>query len=161
MTSSQWLDSPGPVRAGEDLDSSRLAEYLAESLPDMGSGPLSIEQFPSGYSNLTYLVRTPVRAVVLRRPPFGVEIATAPDLAREDRMLSSLRPVYPKVPRPLAFCGDPAVLGAPFYVMERVEGVILRRGIPDVMVPRVADFQERLLNFFSPKPPAPTPTPSN
>jgi aminoglycoside phosphotransferase (APT) family kinase protein len=135
VTSSEWLDAPGPVRAGEELDAKQLGAYLTASLPDWGPGTPSVEQFPSGYSNLTYLVRTPERAVILRRPPFGVAIATAHDMGREYRILSSLRPVYPKAPRPLAFCDDLAVLGVPFYVMERVEGVILRKGVPDAMVP--------------------------
>jgi aminoglycoside phosphotransferase (APT) family kinase protein len=65
----------------------------------------------------------------------GVQIATAHDMSREYRILSHLSPVYDKAPRPLAYCDDPAVLGAPFYVMERVEGVILRKGIPEEMVP--------------------------
>jgi aminoglycoside phosphotransferase (APT) family kinase protein len=151
VTSSEWLDAPGPVRAGEEIDAKRLGDYLAVALPDAVRGTFSIEQFPSGYSNLTYLVRTPERAVILRRPPFGVEIATAHDMSREYRILSRLRPLYPKVPRPLAFCEDPGVLGAPFYVMERVEGVILRKGVPDAMVPnpnltaRIADGLVRTL----------------
>lgn len=130
-----WIDVPGPVRPGEALDSERLAAYLAGALSGAGGGPLEVEQFPSGYSNLTYLVRLGGRSLVLRRPPPGVAIATAHDMAREYRILSRLHPVYPKAPRPLVFCGDAEVLGAPFYVMERVEGVILRRGIPDAMVP--------------------------
>jgi aminoglycoside phosphotransferase (APT) family kinase protein len=64
--------------------------------------------------------------MVLRRPPHGADVRGGHDVEREFRVLSGLRPVYPKVPRPLAFCADPAVLGAPFYLMERVPGVILR-----------------------------------
>jgi aminoglycoside phosphotransferase (APT) family kinase protein len=130
-----WLDQPGPVRPGEELDVARLAAYLAQVLPGAGPAPVTVEQFPSGYSNLTYLVRMGARSLVVRRPPVGVAIATAHDMGREYRILSRLHPVYPKTPRALAFCDDPAVLGAPFYVMERVEGVILRRGIPEAMVP--------------------------
>jgi aminoglycoside phosphotransferase (APT) family kinase protein len=73
--------------------------------------------------------------MILRRPPVGVEIATAHDMSREYRILSHLSPVYHKAPRPLAYCDDPDVLGAAFYLMERVEGVILRKGVPDAMVP--------------------------
>jgi aminoglycoside phosphotransferase (APT) family kinase protein len=123
------------VRAGEEIDVVRLRDYLAGTLPELGKGRVTVEQFPSGYSNLTYLVRVGDRSVILRRPPFGVEIATAHDMGREYRILSGLRPVWPKVPEALAFCADPAVLGAPFYVMERVEGVILRKGLPESMIP--------------------------
>lgn len=140
-----WLDSSGPVRPGEEIDAERLGEYLPEAIPGLDTGPVIVEQFPSGYSNLTYLVQVGSRSLILRRPPPGVKIATAHDMRREYRILSHLRPVYPKVPEPLAYCADADVLGMPFYLMERVEGVILRKGIPDEMVPgpgltaRIAD----------------------
>jgi aminoglycoside phosphotransferase (APT) family kinase protein len=135
MTGETWsaagvIDRPAPVRAGEELDAERLAGYLREHLPgaaaDLAAGGLAIEQFPRGYSNLTYLLRLGDRRLVLRRPPFGSTVATAHDMAREHRILAALAPVYPKAPRPLLYCADPDVLGAPFYLMERVEGVILR-----------------------------------
>ena len=141
----KWLDTPVPVRAGEELDTDRLAEYLPGAIPDLEPGPVEVEQFPSGYSNLTYLVRVGDRPLILRRPPPGVKIATAHDMGREYRILSHLRPVYPKAPRALAFCEDADVIGTTFYVMERVEGVILRKGVPEEMVPgpeltaRIAD----------------------
>ncbi|MGD2044883.1 MAG: phosphotransferase family protein [Gemmatimonadota bacterium] len=131
----EWLDAAGPVRPGEEIDPGRLAEYLPRLIEGLEPGPVAIEQFPSGYSNLTYLVRVGDHAMILRRPPPGVHIKSAHDMGREYRILSHLRPVYPKVPEPLAFCEDESILGTPFYVMERVEGVILRKGIPDEMVP--------------------------
>jgi len=130
-----FLDTPGPVRPGEELDAERLDAHLRRALPGLPAEALEIHQFPSGYSNLTYLVQAGERGLILRRPPVGVEIATAHDMSREYRILSHLHPVYDKAPRPLAYCDDPSVLGAPFYVMERVEGVILRKGIPAEMVP--------------------------
>jgi len=75
------------------------------------------------------------REWVLRRPPFGSSVKTAHDMGREYRVLSALQAVYPKVPRVLAYCEDPGVLGAPFYVMEKVEGVILRPNMPEAMHP--------------------------
>ena len=89
--------------------------------------PLAVEQFPGGHSNLTYLLRYGGRELVLRRPPAGASVKTAHDMAREHRVLSRLHLCYPKAPRALAVCDDPAVIGAPFFVMERVQGVILRR----------------------------------
>jgi aminoglycoside phosphotransferase (APT) family kinase protein len=112
-----------PVRPGEELPAA-LAGWLAERLGL--TGDLTVEQFPGGHSNLTYLLRIDGRELVLRRPPVGSRVATAHDMGREFRVLSGLHPVYPKAPRPLAACDDPAVLGAPFYLMERAEGVILR-----------------------------------
>jgi aminoglycoside phosphotransferase (APT) family kinase protein len=131
----EFLDAPGAVRPGEELDTERFAAYLPSVMPDLPTDPVEVQQFPSGFSNLTYLVRVGERAMILRRPPVGVQIATAHDMSREYRILSHLSPVYDKAPRPLAFCEDTSVLGAPFYLMERVEGVILRKGIPEEMVP--------------------------
>ncbi|HEX2189338.1 MAG TPA: phosphotransferase family protein [Longimicrobiaceae bacterium] len=124
------VDRPGGVRPGEELDAGALEAYLREALPDV-AGPLTVEQFPRGFSNLTYLVRAGGREMVLRRPPPGADARGGHDVEREFRVLSRLRPVYPRVPRPLAFCGDAAVLGAPFYLMERVPGIILRSRPPE------------------------------
>ncbi|MEZ4870388.1 MAG: phosphotransferase family protein [Caldilineaceae bacterium] len=123
------IDRPTTVRQGEELDLAALAAYLTAHLAD-GSGPLRVEQFPSGYSNLTYLLRWGERELVLRRPPFGANIKSAHDMGREYRVLSGLRKVYTKVPEPLLYCEDESVLGAPFYVMARVHGVILRAQPP-------------------------------
>src|SRR6185369_10220669 len=117
-------DLPSSVRQGEELPAERLREYLG------ATEPLIIEQFPSGFSNLTYLIRADDRELVLRRPPIGAKIKTAHDMSREYRILSHLHPVYPKVPRPILFCDDESILGAPFYVMERVTGIILRAQKP-------------------------------
>jgi aminoglycoside phosphotransferase (APT) family kinase protein len=121
------IDQATTVRRGEELNLPQLAAYLTAHLPK-AQGPLTVEQFPSGYSNLTYLLRLGAQELVLRRPPFGANIQSAHDMGREYRVLSGLIRVYPKVPRPLLYCDDPSILGAPFYVMERVQGVILRAG---------------------------------
>jgi len=119
------LDQPADVRDGEQLDTDKLGEYLRTHLPDE-SGPLVVEQFPSGFSNLTYLLRLGERELVLRRPPFGNRVKSAHDMGREFRVLSKLSGVYELVPQPLVYCEDEEVLGAPFYVMQRCQGVILR-----------------------------------
>jgi aminoglycoside phosphotransferase (APT) family kinase protein len=132
--SSGWLDRPKAVRKGEALDVEALAGFLSERLPELGDG-WAVEQFPGGFSNLTYLVRNGDQELVLRRPPFGSKVSSAHDMGREYRVLAALSTVYSKVPRPLAYCDDPEVIGAPFYVMERVAGVILRPRMPEEMVP--------------------------
>ena len=124
------IDRSRPVRQGEELDNSRLLDYLREQIPEL-KGQLTIEQFPAGFSNLTFLLRINDRELVLRRPPVGAKIKTAHDMGREYRILSHLYPVYPKVPRTLFLCEDESVLGAPFFVMERVKGVILRSQAPN------------------------------
>jgi aminoglycoside phosphotransferase (APT) family kinase protein len=118
------LDRPRQVRPGEELDRGRLAAFLREALGI--DGEPEVEQFASGYSNLTYLVRAGGREMVLRRPPVGSKVKTAHDMGREHLILTRLRPVYELVPETIASCADPAVLGFPFYLMERVRGAILR-----------------------------------
>jgi aminoglycoside phosphotransferase (APT) family kinase protein len=120
------LDTAAPVRPGEELPVATVEAYLAQRLPD-SSGPLAVEQFPHGHSNLTYLLRTGDKEFVLRRPPFGNQVKTAHDMGREFRVLSRLSAVFPPAPRPYCYCEDSGVLGVPFYVMERRRGVILRR----------------------------------
>jgi len=116
-------------RSGEEIDRHALSEFLAESLP--GAGPIeTIEQFPGGASNLTYLIRTARGELVLRRPPCGTRAATAHDMAREYRVLSRLRPVFPYCPEPVVFCEDASVLGEPFYLMRRIRGLVLRKHLP-------------------------------
>jgi aminoglycoside phosphotransferase (APT) family kinase protein len=126
----EWIDQPARVRQGEELQADRLEAYLRAHLPELEC-PISIKQFPAGHSNLTYLLQLGERELVLRRPPFGAKIKTAHDMGREYRILSHLVEVYPGVPRPILYCKDPAVLGAPFYVMERLHGVILRTTVPE------------------------------
>jgi len=120
------LDTAASLRPGEELPVASLEACLAERLAD-AAGPLTVEQFPHGHSNLTYLLRTGDREYVLRRPPFGNQVKTAHDMGREFRVLSKLSAVFPPAPRPYFYCEDPGVLGAPFYVMERRRGIVLRR----------------------------------
>lgn len=130
MEESSFIDQPRGVRAGEQLDEQKLASYLRAHLPNLHAA-LTVKQFPSGFSNLTYLLQFGDRQLVLRRPPIGAKIKTAHDMGREFRILSHLHPVYRKVPEPLLFCEDETVIGAPFYVMERVSGIILRAQSPE------------------------------
>src|SRR5262245_24193211 len=123
------LDAVAPVRPGEELPVATLEAYLKQQLP-AASGSLTIEQFPHGHSNLTYLLRLGDTELVLRRPPFGNQVKTAHDMGREYRVLSKLSAVFPPAPRPYLYCEDDSVLGAPFYVMERRRGVILRKSLP-------------------------------
>jgi aminoglycoside phosphotransferase (APT) family kinase protein len=117
-----------PPRAGEELPVDTLAPWLDEQLG--GHAPFEVLQFPGGHSNLTYLVRRGGDEYVLRRPPFGSKVKSAHDMGREHTVLSALAPVYDKAPRPVALCRDEAVMGCTFYLMERREGVILRKELP-------------------------------
>jgi aminoglycoside phosphotransferase (APT) family kinase protein len=121
-------DQAGAIRAGEELNLVRLQEFLSDHLAH--SGMIVVEQFPNGHSNLTYCVRLGDREVVLRRPPFGSKVPSAHDMAREYRVLSKLDDWYPAAPRVILYCDDLSILNAPFYLMERIRGVIIRRDQP-------------------------------
>jgi aminoglycoside phosphotransferase (APT) family kinase protein len=120
------IDSARAVRPGEEIDAAALAAWLKGRLLGI-EGPVSVEQFPGGHSNLTYLLRCGNSELVLRRPPFGSKVKTAHDMGREFKVLSQLHAHYPPAPRALLHCDDLAVIGAPFYLMTRVRGVILRQ----------------------------------
>src|SRR5262247_4174421 len=125
-----------PVRAGEELDWESLEAYLRERLPSTLDGDLDrdarieVTQFPGGHSNLTYCVRLGDREFVMRRPPFGPVAPTAHDMPREYRLLAAINPHFHLAPRPYLLCEDLSVIGAPFYLMERRHGLVVRREIP-------------------------------
>lgn len=127
MTSDQ--NNASPIRSGEELPVERLKDYLQKHLPN-GAGDVTIGQFPHGHSNLTYLIKYGDQELVLRRPPFGNQVATAHDMGREFRILSKLNAVYPPAPRPVLYCEDTSVIDCPFYLMERRHGLILRKTLP-------------------------------
>jgi len=123
-----------PVRPGEELDLPRLAAYLRDHLDGVGDS-VTVEQFPGGHSNLTYLVTTAGRQYVLRRPPLGPVAPKAHDMSREYRVLERIHPVFPAAPKVFLLCSDPSILGAPFFLMERRHGIVLRgRGPAGVRV---------------------------
>jgi aminoglycoside phosphotransferase (APT) family kinase protein len=135
------LDQPSPIRPQEALATERLEAYRHQHLGV--DGPLEVLQFPRGFSNLTYLLRLGLQELVLRRPPFGANIKSAHDMGREYRILSALKPHYPKVPQALLYCTDESVIGAPFYLMERLHGVILRnKPSPDLNPQRMQQLSQ-------------------
>jgi aminoglycoside phosphotransferase (APT) family kinase protein len=120
------------------LDEARVSEFLRQRVPG-ADGPFRFELISGGRSNLTYRVRSGPRSFALRRPPLGHVIATAHDMAREYRVLAALADTPVPVPRPLALCEDEATNGAPFYVMEFCEGVVLQDRVPDGFLDRAED----------------------
>ena len=123
------------VRKGEDFDLEAVERYLREHIEDLPEGALEVSQFPSGASNLTYLLKIDGWEGVLRRPPLGPVPPKAHDMGRESGILSRLGAVYPLAPKPYFFCEDESVIGAPFYVMERRTGVVLDETFPDGVRP--------------------------
>ena len=116
-------------RPGEEIDARLLADYLRGKLDGVESA-VSIEQFPGGHSNLTYLLCAGDREYVLRRPPLGPVAPKAHDMAREYSVLRAVHPVFPAAPEVFHLCEDPAVIGAIFFIMERRRGVVLRGDVP-------------------------------
>lgn len=112
------------------VPSGPLSAFLDEHLPEPGTGPVTVTKIGQGRSNLTFRVERDGRAWVLRRPPLGDLPETAHDMMREHCVLSALHGTKVRVPRPVAACPDSAVIGVPFYVMEVVDGFVIRDGEP-------------------------------
>jgi aminoglycoside phosphotransferase (APT) family kinase protein len=121
-----------PVRSEDAFDVLAVAAWLRGAAADPAGldGVPDVRQFSGGASNLTYLLRYPRRDLILRRPPRGAKARSAHDMSREFTIQSRLRPAFGYVPAMVAFCDDPAVIGSDFYVMERLEGTILRQDLP-------------------------------
>jgi aminoglycoside phosphotransferase (APT) family kinase protein len=119
-----------PVRADEAFDVERLAKWTGAQ-GGLPKGVPRVEQYAGGKANLTYLLRFPGgEQLVLRRPPLGPVAPRSHDMAREHRVLSRLWRSFPKAPRAVAFSDDPEVIGAPFFLMEKRDGVVVRDSIP-------------------------------
>ena len=117
------------VRPGEELNLTGLAAHLRGKI-DGADSPMELEQFPSGHSNLVYLVRMGAREFVLRRPPLGPVAPKAHDMAREYRVLKAIHPYFPEAPQVFLLCEDPSVIGGTFFVMERRRGIVIRGHAP-------------------------------
>jgi aminoglycoside phosphotransferase (APT) family kinase protein len=107
-----------------------VGTYLATHLGDEAWRGCSVTLVSGGKSNLTFYVQSEAGEVVLRRPPLSTVLPTAHDMRREHRVMTALRDTDVPVPRTLALCEDDSVLGAPFYVMDRVRGHIVRESLP-------------------------------
>ena len=108
-----------------------LAEFLDAHLDEGGGTPLAVAKIGEGRSNLTFRISRGGREYVLRRPPMGDLPETAHDMMREYRVLAGLADTRVRAPRPLVACANPDVIGVPFYVMEVVEGVVIRNTLPE------------------------------
>ncbi len=119
------MNDTKPIRHGEELNIGNLQTFLRENL-DVKSDEIVIEQFPAGNSNLTYCVKIGDAEYVLRRPPFGNQVKSAHDMAREFNVLSKLSKVYKPAPKPLIYCDNENIIDSEFYLMERRSGLIIR-----------------------------------
>ncbi|HEX2058500.1 MAG TPA: phosphotransferase family protein [Actinomycetota bacterium] len=113
----------------ELVDPAALESYLSEALP--GNGELVVQRHQAGHSNETFFVTRGESRWVLRRPPAGAFLPSAHDVKREHMVLAGLADTPVRVPRPVLMCEDESVIGVPFYLMERVDGVVVRDDLPE------------------------------
>jgi aminoglycoside phosphotransferase (APT) family kinase protein len=117
------------VRFGEDFNRENLRQYLIQQKL-ITNQPMDVMQFPSGSSNLTYLIRCSDWEAVMRRPPFGTLPPKAHDMKRESILLKKIYGHFKPIPKQYAFCEDLSVIGAPFYIMERKKGIVIDNSFP-------------------------------
>ncbi len=141
------IDKATTIREGEEFDLKSIETFLKDSIKDL-SGNLVVKQYPAGFSNLTYLIEVGDRKLVLRRPPFGTKAKTAHDMSREYRILSALHKYFPYCPEPLAYSEDESIIGTPFYVMDRIEGIILRKELPSGLSFSPSEMRELCFNMY-------------
>ena len=134
-------DQSTNIRPGEELNLAQLTTYLNQTLRNL-TGTLTATQFPGGYSNLTYLLKMGEQEMVLRRPPFGAAVKSGHDMGREYKILGALSKQYAKVPKTFAYSESDDIIGAPFYLMERVKGIILRANMPTEAQPKPTQMRE-------------------
>ncbi len=132
-----------PVRDEDAFDIAKVHNWLKSYL-ELEELP-TVSQFRSGASNLTYLLKYPDRELVLRRPPVGTKAVSAHDMKREFLIQSRLKPVYDLVPKVIALCEDHSILGSDFYVMERINGDIFRRDVPESLTKEDISIMTRSL----------------
>lgn len=123
------LDKGGAVRDGEELDAQAVSDWLRTQDIKVIGEPI-VTQFSGGASNWTYRLQYNKQDLILRRPPKGTKAKSAHDMVREYTVQQALASDYPYVPKMIALCTDESVIGADFYIMERLEGIIPRANLP-------------------------------
>lgn len=127
----QISDDTIPVRKGEELDVDALKSFLKDRIENLPDQPIQIDQFSAGHSNLTYQLKVGDWEAVLRRPPLGPVAPRAHDMEREFKILSEIQPHFSPVPKPILFSNDTSVVGSPFFLMERKQGIVLDKKFPN------------------------------
>ncbi len=136
---------PGDQQA-QDWD--KLADWLEGQGHSFSADPPP-HQFTGGFGNLNFFVNVDGMECVLRRPPLGPLPPGANDMGREFKVISGLNLGFPLAPKAIAFCGDPEVLGAPFFIMEYRSGLVIRDVIPDVLTGRGVELSRMLIDVLN------------
>ncbi|HFB66020.1 MAG TPA: phosphotransferase family protein [Aeromonadales bacterium] len=131
MPDKHIIDTAQKPRTEDSLDAEKLLSYLNHKIdsPDKNSS-LEILQFPGGASNLTYQLTLNGKEMILRTSPKGANIKGAHDMGREFHVLDKLRPYFSYCPKAIAYCEDETILGRPFFIMEKITGIIPRKEMP-------------------------------
>ncbi len=142
------MDKAQPVRTEDALNTDKISDFLLQSMPQEFDGNImQILQFPGGASNLTYEIQLQDRSLIIRTSPAGANIKSAHDMGREFNVLSKLQGHFPYCPKPLAYSEDTDILGRPFYVMEKVNGIIPRKDMPvEMNKSQVRELCNQLIN---------------
>ena len=147
--STQFIDEAKSLRTSDAFDVQAVHQWLNTQGYDFGEQLPEVKQFSGGASNLTYHLKYdetyPDNDLILRRPPVGKKAAGAHDMQREYSVMARLKPVYPYVPKMIAFCEDERILGSEFYIMQRMRGIIPRANLPKGM--RLTPEQARTLCY--------------
>lgn len=135
------IDTPKKVRQEDNLDKHKLSVYLSTHLEEFHvQDKLQIQQFPGGASNLTYLIKWRDKQAILRTAPRGANIKGAHDMGREFKVLNTLENCFSYSPRALLYCGDNEIIGRPYYLMQKVTGIIARKSFPMPVNPELAQI---------------------
>lgn len=140
-------DEARAVRTGEELDVAAVDAWLKQALPVLQGDP-TVTQYAGGASNWTYRLQYANDDLILRRPPAGTKAKSAHDMGREFRIQQALKPVFPFVPEMRAHCSDTTVIGAEFYVMQRLPGIIPRKNLPRGVELPPAQVRQLCLNVL-------------
>ncbi len=140
-------DKAEAIRSGEEIDPIAIKKFLQENISDI-AGKIAITQFPSGFSNLTYMIDMGGRQMILRRPPIGAKVKAGHDMGREYRVLKALYPVFHYCPEPLAYTEDTSIIGSPFFIMDKLSGIILRKDLPQELFFSKEQAKQLCLNLI-------------
>lgn len=147
MSAAVQTDQAGAIRSGEELDIAAVDAWLKQQLPSLQGTP-KVTQYAGGASNWTYRLEYANDDLILRRPPSGTKAKSAHDMGREFRIQQALKPVFPFVPTMRAHCTDTSVIGAEFYLMQRLDGIIPRKNLPRGMSLPPATVRQLCLNVI-------------